>query len=528
MNIAEFFVKLGISPDSKSFKTADRLITSLKGALVGLVAYRGWSFLTSSLNEVTDAASKAVEESAKIGVSAEAIQELGYAAGLSGSSMEGAVGALKKFSRFAQSAKEGSQENRKALKELGIDYKKVADGTMSLDEAMMKVSDKFVNMPNGAEKTALAMKVFGRSGADLIPFLNEGSEGIQKMRDEARELGYVIDEETATSLEEFGDDQDKLKHSLTGLKNEIVKALLPTLSKMVKGMIAWIKANRQILASRLEKILRLLITVLKVLGTTIDYLVTALEWLGKHLGLVTLAVGSLVIALLVLKTASIRAALASAVAWATSMAPIIAWGAAIAAVILIIEDLYHWINGGESVFRDMYLSAKKWVGEKLGQLIEGAKIMIQDFLGIETDDQKKVRLADEALKKNQQVGVYKAAMGGQSEIDFRERKIQELKDRVAYELKSGATTKEDAARRLKYIEGLRVRTDDGTIRGAVLGGLARAKGAAGPQMTNQVNITMGPGANATDVGKEVSKSLDNFWARMMRETEGTGGGGTTP
>jgi hypothetical protein len=58
-------------------------------------------------------------------------------------------------------------------------------------------------MPDGARKSAIALKLFGLEGAKLIPFLNEGAKGIQAFEDEAARLGIV-----------FSDDQIKAAEGL--------------------------------------------------------------------------------------------------------------------------------------------------------------------------------------------------------------------------------------------------------------------------------------------------------------------------
>src|SRR5262245_1340871 len=153
----------------------------LKGALTGLVALAAGSWAKGLIDDVTDTASHVVDMSQRLGVSAEALQELGHAAGLSGSSLEGVSTGLRMLSRTALQAKDGSDEAKKALRSVRLDAGKLVDGSLTLDDALVQVADKFAGMPDGAKKSALAMKVFGRSGADLIPLLNEGSQGIADM-----------------------------------------------------------------------------------------------------------------------------------------------------------------------------------------------------------------------------------------------------------------------------------------------------------------------------------------------------------
>jgi hypothetical protein len=519
MIVAELAALLGLKIDGKSFQAADKLLTGLKTYLVGLVAHRGWNFLTSSLDQVTSAASKAVEESQKLGVSVETLQELGHAADLSGSSFEGATGALKKFSKFVGDASKGSKENRKALKELNLDYKKLADGTIPLDEGLLRVADKFKGMKSVAERNALAMKYFGRSGVDLIPLLSEGREGIEALRKEAHELGLVLDEETAQSLEAFGDDQDRLKKSVTGVKNEVVRLLLPTLSKMLKSLLEWIKANRKLIAQRIEKMIRALIVVLKLVGQVAMIAAKAFDFLSKNMGLVTLAATSLAAAMIILQRHAIRAAIANALVWAGGIAAAALYALAVAAVILIMEDLYRAVTGGGSVFEEMYKVAKTWIGDKLTALIGGAKILIQQFLGMETDPEKAIRKQDE----KDDVGIAqrrkaRLATEGRDQIEATNAQAEKY-------FKEAFLSNFGDLESMKYIaRGTQAMMINPNMKYFFPKG--QSQGQQANSLTQHVTVNVPPGTDANGVAKAVSGETADGWDQMMRAAQsGVGGGG---
>jgi hypothetical protein len=88
-------------------------------------------------------------------------------------------------------------------------------------------------MEDGAEKTARAMELFGRSGATLIPLLNQGADGIAEMRQEAHDLGLVISDETARAAEALNDDLTRLKGSALGLARGIASELIPRMRDVV-------------------------------------------------------------------------------------------------------------------------------------------------------------------------------------------------------------------------------------------------------------------------------------------------------
>lgn len=61
------------------------------------------------------------------------------------------------------------------------------------------------------------MQVFGKSGLELVPLLNAGSDGIQTMIDRAKDLGLVFDEDAGAKADEFTDKLDELKGAVGGL-----------------------------------------------------------------------------------------------------------------------------------------------------------------------------------------------------------------------------------------------------------------------------------------------------------------------
>ena len=107
-----------------------------------------------------------------------------------------------------------------------------------------EVSDKFKGFKDDANKTALAIALFGKSGADLIPFLNQGGKEIKKMADEAKALGYDF-AAIAKPSEEFNDNITRMKVAAVGFGVDIAKELLPYLIDAEEAVIDFIKSLRE-------------------------------------------------------------------------------------------------------------------------------------------------------------------------------------------------------------------------------------------------------------------------------------------
>jgi hypothetical protein len=93
----------------------------------------------------------------------------------------------------------------------------------------------------GRRKTALAVELLGRSGADLIPLLNGGAAGLAEMRAEAEQLGLVISAEAGRAAEQFNDDITRMGAAVRGASIEVGTQLLPVLTDLSGQVVAMAK-----------------------------------------------------------------------------------------------------------------------------------------------------------------------------------------------------------------------------------------------------------------------------------------------
>ena len=80
-----------------------------------------------------------------------------------------------------------------AFKALGIDVRDASGNIRDTNAVFLDIADRFGRMQDGATKSALAMQVFGKSGAELIPLLNSGRDGLKGMAayaEHAQVLGH--------------------------------------------------------------------------------------------------------------------------------------------------------------------------------------------------------------------------------------------------------------------------------------------------------------------------------------------------
>lgn len=237
---------IDIGPMSKSFTAAnDNLLklgsgaekigflagTAIAGLAVAAVA--AGAAIAKGLGQAIDRAEELNAAAQKFGVPIEQLSALKFVAEQSEVSFESLGVGLKKLSvNMSEAAGGSTNDATRAFEALGI---KVVDSEGKLkttSQVLGELADKFQTMEEGAGKTALAVAIFGKSGSDLIPLLNEGSAGIAKMTDEARQLGLVISAETGVAADQFNDNMAKLGKVFEGFSNQLLPALLPSLVQL--------------------------------------------------------------------------------------------------------------------------------------------------------------------------------------------------------------------------------------------------------------------------------------------------------
>lgn len=220
---------------SRKLQTAFRGFGTVIGTIVGAA---GIAAVTRGIVSVTQAADEMAKASRKVGVTTSALGELKYAADLSGVSFEELQKGLVRLSVNMGDVQKGTGEARDAFHDLGIDVEDSQKRLKNSDVVLAEIADKFAAMQDGATKTALAVKIFGRAGAELIPLLNQGSDGIQALREEAEKLGITFSTETGEAAEKFNDNLKRIEKALDGVKTQIVVGMLPALNDLASALVS--------------------------------------------------------------------------------------------------------------------------------------------------------------------------------------------------------------------------------------------------------------------------------------------------
>jgi len=166
------------------------------------------------------------DASIRTGVSTQALSGFKLAAEQTGTSFESVTQSLRLMSA-------GALNGNKAFAALGISTKDASGKLRPMESLVGDVADKFQGMENNTLKAALAQKLFGRNGAAMIEFLNQGRAGIEEFNKQAEELGLLVGPEFAKASDDFNDSLNLMKQAQLGLSVTIGNMLLPALTKTV-------------------------------------------------------------------------------------------------------------------------------------------------------------------------------------------------------------------------------------------------------------------------------------------------------
>lgn len=239
----------------------------------------------------------------KIGIPTEELSRLKYAADLSGVSFEQLQTAVGRMSRVMNDAKGGVKEAVDTFAQLGISATN-ADGSLkSASEVLAEVADKFAQMPDGAEKTALAMELMGRAGAGMIPMLNGGSAALQNLMAEADTFGQVFTDSMGKDAEAFNDNITRLTGTIGNLAARIATELLPHMVRFTD----WLVANAPQIAAVTTAVAGFVLKLIELQYAIAGPLMTAWELFNQALDASTMGAAKVADAIVAMKDMAITA-----------------------------------------------------------------------------------------------------------------------------------------------------------------------------------------------------------------------------
>lgn len=130
-----------------------------------------------------------------------------------------------------------------ALKQMGISAEDSRGKLRPLNDIINQSADYFHAHAGAVNNAALANALFGRSGYELLPVLEQGRAGIQAITDEARKYGLILD---ATAIERNAAFTFQLKEgelAAQGFGLAVGNAALPAVAALLQALSKAVEDN---------------------------------------------------------------------------------------------------------------------------------------------------------------------------------------------------------------------------------------------------------------------------------------------
>lgn len=397
--IKEFLIGLGVDPDTKELTEFDRGLQKVRGNMRSLVkvgaaaatAVAGFGTALFTAGSYTAGFGDTVAKtSQEVGMTTQHFQEMRHAAELAAVDLGTLRTGVRRASRNFKDFVNGEGEARDAIAALGIQATDSEGNLRPMIELVQESAGAFAEMENETRKVALANEIFGRSGAKLLPLFNQGAEGFAEMRQEAHDLGIVMDDEVVQASARWQDQLLRVERSTQSFVFELGARVIPLVNEAADAYIEWAAANREVIERRINEFMDALVPKLKSawrwtrdLASTADDLAqsmggwaevlsmltktfTALSaafvaskvigiakglvMMGSNLGWVTSAATALWGQIQIILAGGLGSWLAGVASAAASAAgPIAAVLAALAGLAVVVQDVQTYMEGGDSL-----------------------------------------------------------------------------------------------------------------------------------------------------------------------------------
>lgn len=212
---------------SDNMKGIEQAVGLAKTAFVAFAGIASIDAFVSMIKGSIEATAKLHDLAAQTGASVEALSAMRSVGKATGTDIETIAGAMNKLAKNMAGATEDTKGTGKALEALGIDFETFK--SLSPDEQMQAVAKAMDEFADGSGKSAVAMALYGKEGAKLIPYLKELTA--------AGELHAKVTTAQAEQAHAFEKNLILLQASGDGWKKELAMGMLPALNDASKAFL---------------------------------------------------------------------------------------------------------------------------------------------------------------------------------------------------------------------------------------------------------------------------------------------------
>jgi len=186
-----------------------------------------------------DFGDRIMKMSQRTGIGAEELSKLDYAAALSGTSLEGLETAVRRMHRTIYDAEKTMGTARYSLDQIGVSVEDLKK--LSPEDRFFAIAEGLANVRDKGRQAALAQEIFGRSGTEMLPMLENGAAGLREMMNEAETFGYVLTEKAGKGAVKLKDDIERLSRSFQALRLQIGEEAMPYMERFAGKALDIIK-----------------------------------------------------------------------------------------------------------------------------------------------------------------------------------------------------------------------------------------------------------------------------------------------
>lgn len=209
----------------------------VKAAIVAAIA--GGVYAFQSMINSMDNLNKT---SQKLGLPVDQLSQFAQAANNVNLPIELLAAGMRKLAKnMGELATGDMNQTGRVLASLGVSVTDASGKLRTTGDVIVDLAGKFSRIEDGAGKTAAAMAIFGKSGADIIPFLNQGADGIRRAADEAAAFGLVLDAQTGKAASAFNENMRSLGRAFEGVFAKIATEVLPVLVDFSNWLLEGVK-----------------------------------------------------------------------------------------------------------------------------------------------------------------------------------------------------------------------------------------------------------------------------------------------
>jgi hypothetical protein len=231
---AEDKTKKALQSAKKGFDGVSSSVKALGAVGVAVLGAAGLgAAVTRFASQVATGLDQAAKSANRLGTTVEQLDALTFAAELGGASAGSVEKAWKAASKALVDAADGIGIAKVELDRMGISATDAAGNVKSVDQVMIEFADRLPLLASETAKLSAVQKVFGKSGADLLPALRQGADAMREQIIEGRTLSVRTAELTRKGEDQI-DAQLRLNRAWRSAKDVVAGSLLPTLSSLTE------------------------------------------------------------------------------------------------------------------------------------------------------------------------------------------------------------------------------------------------------------------------------------------------------